>query len=742
MSDLGVGFVDVLPRSDAFVSALTTQMKGAFGKVQSQMASVAKSFSSVQVAAVGAGLIAATGIAKGIEATQEWAAEVRSLQRVTGLAAEDASRLAAAGTELGIPISKLNVAFGLLAKNVTNGSTNFDKYNIATKDAAGNTLPFLDILGNITDKFATLAPGTDQAAFAMNVFGRSGKDLIPVLQRGSEGLQELYDKAQAAGLVLGQDTLDASKNLTLAQRELGEAVKGASISLGEAFIPVVTKAVEVLTGFVELVQLIPKPVLSIGAALLTLAAAVIVGNKAWVALRATMSANMKLLTGTVPLIAALGFAYEVVSGVIKDASINFADLAKETKINADLLEFFADRMDLSGSAFEKNKGGLAGFVAEIGGISDNLGELTDKLQPVITQQAELGLSTEAQTAVLAQWSEQLNATTPSIDEYVEHQQFIADNIAVMEKALGKGSLTLKQFVTGLQGYGISVEDATSIANKALGEFGSHLDESGKEVANFAGMTTKKLEEWATNLTSSFRDTFTSLGNTIKDTFDTTPRELQKAFSEMLAVTIRFKRDEEALLALKPGTFGLNKTDMQGFEKYLLDQGPAFVDAFVRSTVAQQQTIVNKWQENVNTFNQITKGIRDATVTVKADTQPAKYTIDNFIAAEGQRIITIGVQAKNQFASGGVVPGFAAGGSTDTIPAMLSPGEFVMRRKAVDQIGLPTLQAMNAGGQPVAGPAWVQQKPQKMDGALRIYDWRNGLATLDAEIGWEDAVRTR
>lgn len=54
----------------------------------------------------------------------------------------------------------------------------------------------------------------------------------------------------------------------------------------------------------------------------------------------------------------------------------------------------------------------------------------------------------------------------------------------------------------------------------------------------------------------------------------------------------------------------------------------------------------------------------------------------------------------KFAMGGLVPKyFAAGGwarGTDTVPAMLTPGEFVMRKYAVDRIGVDNLRSMNNG----------------------------------------------
>jgi hypothetical protein len=47
-----------------------------------------------------------------------------------------------------------------------------------------------------------------------------------------------------------------------------------------------------------------------------------------------------------------------------------------------------------------------------------------------------------------------------------------------------------------------------------------------------------------------------------------------------------------------------------------------------------------------------------------------------------------------YATGGPVPGT---GNRDTVPAMLTPGEFVIRRDAVRRIGLDMLHAINGGG---------------------------------------------
>jgi len=68
-----------------------------------------------------------------------------------------------------------------------------------------------------------------------------------------------------------------------------------------------------------------------------------------------------------------------------------------------------------------------------------------------------------------------------------------------------------------------------------------------------------------------------------------------------------------------------------------------------------------------------------------------------------------------YSGGGLVRGFSGGGhalasGTDTVPAMLTPGEFVMSRGAVQKYGSSTLRSMNAAG-------GGTNRPTMLDGTL-------------------------
>lgn len=72
-----------------------------------------------------------------------------------------------------------------------------------------------------------------------------------------------------------------------------------------------------------------------------------------------------------------------------------------------------------------------------------------------------------------------------------------------------------------------------------------------------------------------------------------------------------------------------------------------------------------------------------------------------------------LRAGNQDEALGPIAGFATGGhvggvhmkpkGTDTVPAMLTPGEFVMRKSAVDKYGVGFMSAINGGGVDNTGP---------------------------------------
>ena len=84
----------------------------------------------------------------------------------------------------------------------------------------------------------------------------------------------------------------------------------------------------------------------------------------------------------------------------------------------------------------------------------------------------------------------------------------------------------------------------------------------------------------------------------------------------------------------------------------------------------------------------------------------------------------------RFASGGVVPGQ---GNRDTVPAMLTPGEFVIKKSSVKSLGAGNLQQMNERGrggsiQRFSNGRGVKRKPMQ-EGEIRITGGRERTGAL-------------
>jgi hypothetical protein len=105
---------------------------------------------------------------------------------------------------------------------------------------------------------------------------------------------------------------------------------------------------------------------------------------------------------------------------------------------------------------------------------------------------------------------------------------------------------------------------------------------------------------------------------------------------------------------------------------------------------EQQAIVDKVLANRAAVT------KDRTTTTASD----KKKIAENIKLIGQ-LDAMGIDKSiYRLAKGGLIPKyFAAGGfarGTDTVPAMLTPGEFVMKRYAVDKYGVDTMKSINSG----------------------------------------------
>ena len=106
------------------------------------------------------------------------------------------------------------------------------------------SLPLNAQLDRIADSFAKFADGPNKTAIALELFGRSGADMIPILDRGSAGMDKLRKSAEDAGIIVSRDTVTALDKAGTASTTLRASVT----SLGEAIVAQMSPALVKVEG--------------------------------------------------------------------------------------------------------------------------------------------------------------------------------------------------------------------------------------------------------------------------------------------------------------------------------------------------------------------------------------------------------------------------------------------------------------------------------------------------------------
>lgn len=112
-----------------------------------------------------------------------------------------------------------------------------------------------DALKAVADVFELLPDSAEKTALAMDLFGKAGADMIPVLNSGSTGLQDMIDKSTALGLVLDESGTGAAARYCDAVDTLKAAWEGFKLAIGTSVLPVLADLLESITSNTELIAL-------------------------------------------------------------------------------------------------------------------------------------------------------------------------------------------------------------------------------------------------------------------------------------------------------------------------------------------------------------------------------------------------------------------------------------------------------------------------------------------------------
>ena len=196
-------------------------------------------------AAIGVGMTVAAGaIAAFVKNSINAADETRKTAQAVGLSVEafsglqHAAALADIDTQtLKSSMSRLNVTLAEASTGGKEQASVFKAMGIAVKDSAGNIRAGDEVLKDLAERFADMPDGVDKSATAIKIFGKAGAQMIPFLNSGRDGIEELIGQAQKLGLVLTEDQAAASEQFNDSLTVLATVSRGASNSVAKDLLP-------------------------------------------------------------------------------------------------------------------------------------------------------------------------------------------------------------------------------------------------------------------------------------------------------------------------------------------------------------------------------------------------------------------------------------------------------------------------------------------------------------------------
>lgn len=223
------------------VVAATSGMEGGFTSLQGVITTTTSSLGPVGIAigaVVGPLLGGAAALAAFGQTATDTGVNIGKIQRLTGMAAGEASTFAYAAQQTGVDVDGLGKAIKGMSQNLEKNPDRFAAMGVAVRDASGQLRPMYDILGDVAARFQGMEDGPEKVALATSLFGKSGMDLIPMLNAGKDGLQGYREEAEKYGLIMDDAGIAKAREVKGAQKDLAAAWQGFQVQLGQEVLPI------------------------------------------------------------------------------------------------------------------------------------------------------------------------------------------------------------------------------------------------------------------------------------------------------------------------------------------------------------------------------------------------------------------------------------------------------------------------------------------------------------------------
>lgn len=229
----------------AVIGADTASLDKGLKDSQSKLSAFGQRVATVGAAAAAAFAAVGVAVAVSIKRTIDQADELTKAAQKWGVPVDELSRLKHAADLSGVGLEGLGTSLSKLSRNmsdVAGGAQNtasqaFAALGVAVTNADGSLKSSSEVMTELAGKFENLKDGAGKTALAMALFGKSGAEIIPLLNAGSQGLKSMMEEADKLGIVIDSKTGKAAENFNDNLTRLGRVKDGIILKITEGMLP-------------------------------------------------------------------------------------------------------------------------------------------------------------------------------------------------------------------------------------------------------------------------------------------------------------------------------------------------------------------------------------------------------------------------------------------------------------------------------------------------------------------------
>ena len=165
--------------------------------------------------------------------------KIYDLSRRMGTSTEFMSEMQYVAEQNGASLEQVGKAVQMVSKNAATNSAEFRKWGVDVRDAAGQMKSAEDLFYSAISTINGLGTESEKTAAAMDIFGRSGAEMLQVIKLGSDGIDEARQRAVDLGASLDSASAVAANQFNNKLTELNQTVGYLGRELAIELLPTI-----------------------------------------------------------------------------------------------------------------------------------------------------------------------------------------------------------------------------------------------------------------------------------------------------------------------------------------------------------------------------------------------------------------------------------------------------------------------------------------------------------------------